>query len=153
MFFFFLLSASSPFSFLHGIPEQVLAGLAVLLVSAAVTSYTKRRRQAKEDKAKEDKTVLTEISALKTLTMSMHTALVGSDDPLNPSEGALKTIADMGARTTKIEHTLFANGGRQNTILDRLGRIENAANTGTESVQRVETAQEAIRKDKDEAQP
>ena len=110
-------------SILSSLWVQICAGLVVVIVAAATSAFFARTFKNRETRKDDDRST-------RELVTEMHVALVGAEKtPLNPNPapGALKVIADVAERTTRIEHTLFTNGDRNNTILDRLSRIEGAA--------------------------
>jgi NADH:ubiquinone oxidoreductase subunit 6 (subunit J) len=130
------------------IEVQVAAGLVVVVVAASVTSLNARRRQKKEAKMKNEELMLQRLNTLTTLTEAMHVALVGGEKTaLNPTPdpGLVTIVPDLLRRTQKIETTLFTNGGRNNTIVDRMDRLEKMLNSGVASVQRVEAAQTQVK--------
>lgn len=109
------------------------------------------KREKKEKKEKIAEVTLEEIKKLTEISNAMHVVLVGAEpSPLNPypDPGLVTTVPELLRRTTKIENTLFKNGGAGNTVLDRLGRIEEAASANqitTDSIEQHQSDQEKAR--------
>lgn len=143
-----LLATSGLFS---NIFANVVGGVVVLVVTVVGTAWMSQRRGKKEDRQKETKSNSDKLDQVVSLTNEMHVALVGATpSPMNPfpQPGLVEIVPDLLKRTTKIEHTLFTNGGKNNTIVDRMQRLEKKLDVGVASAGRIEvqqTDQEAAR--------
>lgn len=140
MLLLLLLGASTVFS---NILVDAIGGLVVIIVTAAVSGGIGRVRLGRSKKKEEGQSVLEKVNGVEALVTEMHVALVGADPtPLNPNPppGIVDVVADVAKRTSRIEHTLFINGGKGNTVIDRLERIEG----GSEAAKRVETKQTSL---------
>jgi hypothetical protein len=114
--------------FFSGVLENVLAGLALLVVSYVGGSLVARRRERGASKKVEEKSVLDRLEEQGRSISEMHTALVGAEPtPFNPNPqpGLVQIVPKLEKSVKKIEETLFTNGGHKNTVLDRLSRIED----------------------------
>lgn len=130
---------------------DALGGLAVVIITYISGAWMSGRQEKKEKKAKEELTANEKLDALIEKTDAMHTALVGAEpSPLNPfpAPGLTTIVPELLRRTTKIEHTLFTNGGANNTIVDRLSRMEVAQVTNqstTDNIEQQQSNQETAR--------
>lgn len=106
------------------------------IVVAIVTAYISKRNDAKKaaDQAIEDERRQKEearnqtnqlVTQLSTQMKEVHEGLFGSNNPWNPSKGLVNDFKEVSNDVTKIKGTLFGNGGKNNTVLDRLQRIED----------------------------
>lgn len=112
---------------------QILGGLCVLTIGGAVASFLSRIRKVRAVKTENEVSVKDELQKQSILLQRMHTVLVGdlpTDLTPDPPPGLVAIVPDLLKRTRRIEETLFTNGGRKNTVIDRLDRIEKAQPEG-----------------------
>lgn len=131
------LTAAASSGFFGSLESNIIGALVAALVIGAVTSFVARRRNKRTVKKKEEATQGEKLDAALALVAEMHVALVGADPTeLNPSPapGLVKDVA-------LIKRTLYENGGKGNTVLDRLDRMEKTVTSGAAGIKRVETRQ------------
>ena len=117
---------------------SVVGGLAVLAVGTITTSFIGTLRKKRGARMRDERTLLERIDNITRLAESMHIVLVGppkTDLNPNPAPGLVAIVPDLLSRTQKIEKTLFTNGGQNNTILDRMDRLEKALTVLSEDTQ------------------
>lgn len=134
-------AASGGDTFFGSLEANIIGALVVAVVVAAVTSFIARRRKSREVKKEDELSANEKLEKVIALAESMHVALIGADaTALNPDPppGLVKDVA-------LIKRTLYENGGKGNTVLDRLDRMEKRTNAGVAAVQRVENRQTEIR--------
>lgn len=110
----------------------VVAGVVVGIVTAAMgrRGDKKKDEEAAKKKTEDEKNEALRqrdklVTDLSTQMKEVHEGLFGSDNPWNPSKGMVKDFQIICQDVSKIKGTLFGNGGKNNTVLDRLQRIED----------------------------
>lgn len=152
MLFLYVIFATG---FLSGTAQSLIAGVAVLIVGAVSTAWIAQRRNKVAAKKEEEKTLNERLDEFTAKIGELHAALVGqkaTDLNPNPPPGIVDIVPKLKASMDRVEHTLFVNGGKGNTIVDRMERLEGALKLGVESVQRIEgsqVSQEADRRVRD----
>lgn len=120
----------------------IVSGLIVGVVTAVLSSRRDRRKEVEDEarrKAKEQEASKREaqkqrdalVTLLKDQVTEMHSALLGE-----PATDWSPARPGLVQRTIRIEGTLFGNGGVNNTVLDRLQRIERGQSPSEEDKDR-----------------
>lgn len=132
-------------AFFSSVGADALAGLAVLIVGTIGAAWNSKRRKKKANFIESEEEREQADADMLRLVQQMHTALVG-DEPSpfnpNPTPGLVKTVPELLRRTERIEHTLYTNGGKGNTIVDRMERMEGALKQGNKNIVTIKETQD-----------